>query len=291
MQSAYYDDDRFWRNDLEEQRQAVFTRRRQKHEKWVESHASQTKFAHRDSQIRAELLVSEAARLERAHLQHQLIAAKEAVKAVRRNRTIGANDATPSPRRSRMARRHASRDDVDSSHLTADFASPPRQLPACGCLGAPLHRQLNLKYRAMNLLKGHFDEAKIEETVESLRQTYPSDAEMLEDLKYRYGPEEETHIDEVDPLLRLKCVEERLSNIQWKWQAIGQNVKEEMKHRDNFAQVIRNLSIMRIFLEGSQASNYGCDMSERARRDAHHQSVLDDLHQEGALFVTPRRVR
>ena len=279
--TTIYDDDRFWRDDLEEQRQAVFSARRHNHEKWVEQHAGQTKFALRDSQIRAEILVAEAARLERTHLQHQLHAAKEAMKAVRRNRSIGALDATPSPTRRRVRR------DGDSD----DVHSPARRLPKCGCITAPMHRQLNLKYRAMNLLRGHFDESKIEETVESLRQTYPNDAEMLEDLKYRYGPEEDRDIDHVDPQLRLRCAEERLRNVDWKWREIGLSVREEMMHRDCFAQVIRNLSIMRIFLEGSQASVYGCDLSERARRDAHHQAVLDELAQDGALFVTPRRPR
>jgi len=102
----------------------------------------------------------------------------------------------------------------------------------------------------------------------------------MSDLVYRYGPEKET----INPKFWLRSVEERLASVNQRWREIGRKVKAEMRDRDNFSNVIRNLSIMRIFLEGSQAQSYGCDLSERARRDAFHQEVLDRLDNERKLF-------
>jgi hypothetical protein len=82
-------------------------------------------------------------------------------------------------------------------------------------------------------------------------------------------------------------VEERVANCDRKWKDIGNAVMDEMRYRDAYSNVIRNLSIMRIFLEGSQAPQYACDTNERARRDAFHQNVLDQLAMDRQLFLTP----
>ena len=133
----------------------------------------------------------------------------------------------------------------------------------------------------MNLLINRFASEKLEGAVDSLRRTYPSDDEMMGDLIDRYGPEP----DVVDPALWLRSIDERLENVDQKWRDIGSDVKHEMSDADRFATVIRNLSIMRIFLEGSQAQHYGCDSSERCRRDAVHSAVLDKLEMKGTLFL------
>jgi hypothetical protein len=290
------------RDDLEYQRQLMQQHRRQKHEKWVADHQAKTRLDHTASKVRADLIVNEARRLEKEHLQHQLQYARSLVRWSKKNRSIDASDATPPPKLSQRRSANTSHLDQknfpggnhtpDSIHSgrAAQFdapspTSPPR--PNCACLQAPLCRQISAKYRALALLKQTFDHDKVEEAWETLRETYASDHDMLEDLVYRYGPEG----DDVSPMTRLRSVEEKVEQCDQKWRAIGANVMEEMRYRDAFPNVIRNLSIMRIFLEGSQAPSYGCDTGERARRDAFHQQVLDQLSMERNLFLTPRRER
>jgi hypothetical protein len=133
----------------------------------------------------------------------------------------------------------------------------------------------------MNLLQPHFSDCDLESTIETLQQTYDNDHEMIEDLLGRYGPEDPA----VDPHIWMKSIRFRKSNLVNKWKSIAAAVKSEFRFRDNFPTVIRNLSIMRIFLEGSQAPSYSCDTTERLRRDAFHQSVLEELQRRGTLFV------
>lgn len=290
------------RNDLDFQRQMIHNHRRQRHEKWVAEHHAATRFDHTSSKVRADLIVNEARRLEKEHLQHQLQYARALVRYQKRQR-LGGNGGSPAPGDSTPAPKGLSTRQPNTSHHAdgkygspttlarhapspmEDITSPEAPKKTCACLHAPLCRQVSAKYRALALLKQTFDHDKVEEAWETLRETYASDADMLEDLIYRYGPEAE----DVSPMTRLRCVEEKVSDCDRKWREIGANVMDEMRYRDAFPNVIRNLSIMRIFLEGSQAQQYGCDTSERARRDAFHQQVLDQLAMERALFLTPRR--
>jgi len=288
------------RNDMDFQRQMIHNHRRQKHEKWVAEHQAATRFDHSSSKVRADLIVNEARRLEKEHLQHQLQYARDLVRYHKRQRLGGAapqGDSTPS----KLSARHTNTaNQADGKAFTSptsllrhanapspmdNITSPETPKKTCACLHAPLCRQIPAKYRALALLKQTFDHDKVEEAWETLRETYASDSDMLEDLIYRYGPEG----DDVSPNTRLRCVEEKVAKCDRKWRDIGANVMDEMRYRDAFPNVIRNLSIMRIFLEGSQAQQYGCDVSERARRDAFHQQVLDQLAMERTLFVTPRR--
>jgi hypothetical protein len=196
--------------------------------------------------IRATLLVVEAHRLEKLHLQHQYQYFTKLVK------------------------------DPKGTKLPCN---------ACACLKASCSKQLTPKYRAMNLLREYFEDKKLENAVEALRRTYASDNSMMDHLVFQYGVEPQ----EAPPEYLLASVRQRLKGVDTKWKNILEDVKLEMKHGDNFPTVIRNLSIMRIFLEGSQASTYSCDMSERARRDAVHQRVLDELAEERSLFVKQKK--
>lgn len=236
--------------DIEVQRDIIDAHARKNHEMWVQKQAEKTRFDHETSKVRAHLLVTEAWRLEKVHLGHQHAHCKRLLAQQRGE--IG------SPRK-----------------MTCESQT------SCACLKAPIFRQLLPKYRAMNLLQNRFDAEKLETAVDQLRRTYSSDDEMMQDLIDRYGPEGSS----VDPALWLRSIEERQSKVDKKWKEIGKDVKAEMSDADRFATVIRNLSIMRIFLEGSQAPNYGCDSTERQRRDAFHNNVLEQLEMKGTLFL------
>lgn len=293
------------RHDLDYQRAAVAQYRRQQHDKWVAEHQAKTRFDHDCNRVRAHLIIDEARRLEREHLRHQLQYARDLVRYHKRRgtlnggRTIASDESTPPPKLSQrrttntshasMGKFGSPRSDIGSPGSPCESCGSPVASPkrTCACLQAPLCRQVTPKYRALALLKQTFEHDKVEEAWQTLRETYSSDHEMLEDLVYRYGPEPE----DVSPNTRLRDVQERVEDCDSKWRRIGENVMDELRYRDSYPNVIRNLSIMRIFLEGSQASQYGCDTSERARRDAIHQGVLDQLAMERQLFFTPRRER
>lgn len=234
------------------QKVVVEAERRRRHQSWCEQHEDKQRFDHKSSEIRAMFLVGEAYRLEKSHLQHQLAYCQ---------RLVRQQDAdTSSPSRMRC-----------ESEKAED----------CACLRAPVYRQLTPKYRAMNLLAPHFANLDLERTIDSLQNTYENDHEMMEDLLSRYGPED----PEVDPHIWLKSIRHRQSQLKSKWDGIAKAVRNEFRVRDNFTSVIRNLSIMRIFLEGSQSPTYSCDSTERLRRDAFHQSVLMELQRDGKLFI------
>lgn len=290
--------------NMEEQRARVMADRKAKHNEWCASYTKKAVFDHHSSRVRAQLLVDEAYRLEKMHLEHQIAHAKRLVACQKRNKTIGPLDKTPSPTRGAGRQRNplsrADRNQLNASSPNArntkddqgqcvsTLVDQEPAAPACACIHAPLCRQITPKYRVMALIAHRFDADKLEETVESLRQTYASDDEMLNDILYRYGPEEE---EDITPEFRLRNAEEKLRYLESKWRDIGNCVSEDMAEMDQFQTVIRNLSIMRIFLEGSQSPTYGCDTSARARRDAHHQEVLDKLSVTGELFFTPQRKR
>lgn len=238
--------------DMAQQRQLADMEKRRKHEEWCQAHQQQQVFSHQQSRVRALILVAEARRMELRHLKHQEAYCKKLI------RRVEGDSSSPSKIRC-------------ESESAAD----------CPCLRAPIYRQLLPKFRAMNLLQQHFADCDLERTVETLQQTYNSDHDMMNDLLYRYGPEG----SDVDPHIWMRSIQARLSNLNTKWKNIARCVECEMRDRDAFPVVIRNLSIMRIFLEGSQAPTYSCDASERSRRDAFHQAVLDELDRRGCLFL------
>ena len=127
----------------------------------------------------------------------------------------------------------------------------------------------------------HVAACDLEATVDELLETYACDHDMVDDLLQRYGPEE----PEVDPHIWRMSIEYRLNTFKSRWGQIAKSVKDEFRFRDNFPTVIRNLSIMRIFLEGSQAQTYSCDVQERSRRDAFHHTILQELSKRGSLFL------
>eukprot|EP00744_Colponema_vietnamica_P007538 GILI01010837.1.p1 GENE.GILI01010837.1~~GILI01010837.1.p1 ORF type:complete len:268 (+),score=56.59 GILI01010837.1:54-857(+) len=242
----------FTHEEVEEQTRIVEEERRKRHDEWIQSHNAAGKFTHKDSLVRAQLLVTEARRLELAHLNHQLAYCQKLV----RQQDSDVN----SPPRIRC-----------ESDVVAD----------CPCLRAPVFRQLTAKFRAMNVLLPHFRGCDLESTVDTIQRTYKNDNEMMEDLLYRYGPEPSV----VDPHLWLRSIEERLDGLDAKWKEIAECVSDDMRLRDNFQSVIRNFSVMRIFLEGAQAPTYSCDSSDRVRRDNVHRSVLEELETTGRLFL------
>jgi hypothetical protein len=248
----YKESDSTSSNDTLQQRLMVDAEKRRRHLEWCEHHASQQRFDSKSSRVRALFLVGEAYRLEKSHLAHQFAYCRRLI-------AVQDSDASSPPRI------HCeSTDDSD-----------------CPCLRAPVYRQLPPKFRAMNLLQPHFLNCDLEGTIDSLRETYDNDHEMMDDLLARYGPEDPA----VDPHTWMKSIMWRQTGLKEKWRSIAEAVSHEFRFRDNFQTVIRNLSIMRIFLEGSQSSNYSCDGSERLRRDAFHQSVLDELQRRNSLFI------
>lgn len=238
--------------DMDHQRYIVEMEKKRQHDEWCQQHQSQNRWCTRTSEVRAMCLVSEASRLEKTHLEHQL---QYCIALVRTQES--------------------------------DTSSPPRirceskDVTACACLRAPVYRQLLPKFRAMNLLLPHVAAEDLEMTVDDLLETYSCDHDMVEDLLAKYGPEE----PEVDPHIWRMSIEYRLSTFKSRWAQIARDVKSEFTFRDNFPNVIRNLSIMRIFLEGSQAQTYSCDAQERSRRDAFHHTVLQELSRKGSLFL------
>jgi len=84
-----------------------------------------------------------------------------------------------------------------------------------------------------------------------------------------------------DPLQHRKVVEERLMQLEDRWRAIYEQVEAQMRSADEFPEVIRNLSTMRIFLEGQQARTYGIDVGQQQRRMMRYQQVLDEVAARG----------
>lgn len=162
-------------------------------------------------------------------------------------------------------------------------APAPPQPVACGCLHVAGWRLMTPRYRVMALLKKHGEVGNLEAIVDALRQTYTSDAEMIEDMDSRYGPEPTT----IDHDLLARSVDERIANHASRWAGIRESVDQEMQsaHPNSFQNVIRTLSVMRIFIEGSQGQTYGIDFSDRQRREAAQHAVLSKLRANRALFV------
>ena len=105
---------------------------------------------------------------------------------------------------------------------------------------------------------------------------------MIEDMDSRYGPEPTT----IDPELLLQSSIERMDTHRARWAAIREDVDAEMCTSPHaFQNVIRTLSVMRIFIEGSQGQSYGIDFSDRQRREAAQQAVLAKLRANRALFI------
>lgn len=97
-----------------------------------------------------------------------------------------------------------------------------------------------------------------------------------------------THPPEVlaDTEQHRELVLSRLRGLTERWGRIGGQVAQQMSRSDEFGDVIRSLSTMRIFLEGQQGQVYGIDATQQQRRAARYQRVLDLLHSRGGLFLT-----
>jgi len=258
--------------DMDAQRCAVANEKQRSHEKWVQKHSSALRLDLTSSRIRLRLLVDEACAQERMHLMHQYHHVKQLIGNT--SKKLGDINRNASPAR---RAKEASTDDIFGC---ASSAVSSKQHGNCACVRAPAFRVLTPKYRAMNLLRMHYDASKLEVAVDALRDTYNDDNAMMGDLIERFGDEPEP-----EPAMWLRSIDERMRFVDDKWSGIGKCVSSDMDGRDNYQTVIRNLSIMRIFLEGSQSSMYGCDTSERSRRDALHQRVLDRLYISNQLFV------
>jgi hypothetical protein len=271
--------------DMEHQRAMVTAERREAHTRWMQKHSINQRFNLETSRIRARILVDEAYRQEKAHLAHQYAYVKQLLG----NKSAVPPSATMPQKRSPLTATTAQTNFFSPAkgnvyYQPDGMSSPHRGRCNCACIRAPTYRLLTPKFRAMNLLKAHYDPVKLEAAVDALMDTYCDDHAMMLDLTARFGPDPPP-----DPALWLRSVQERMEKIDEKWRGIGAAVASEMHNTDAFPIVIRNLSIMRIFLEGSQAAGYGCDVMERARRDAVHQRLLERLSEQGALFVRPSK--
>lgn len=159
---------------------------------------------------------------------------------------------------------------------------PPPSPVACGCLHVAAWRLMSPRCRVMALLKKHGEKGNLESIVDALRQTYTSDTEMVEDMDARYGPEPTA----IDPELLLQSSIERMAGHKARWNSIREDVDYEMSCSPHaFQNVIRTLSVMRIFIEGSQGQSYGIDFTDRQRREASQQAVLAKLRANRALFM------
>eukprot|EP00758_Cryptobia_borreli_P003757 Tbor_TRINITY_DN3968_c0_g1::TRINITY_DN3968_c0_g1_i1::g.828::m.828 len=226
---------------------------------WVKRREQEQHFTHNQSKVRCKILVIEAYRLEKMHLEHQLAYCKSLI-AQRNNN----NNNNNSPN--------------DKSNTSCESPS----VVSCPCLKAPVFRRISPKYRVINLLLPHFEGQHIENTVAAIQRTFRTDNEMIEDLVYRYGPEP----TELDPEIWLQCIQERRKNLMQKWTDILLDVNMEMRDRDNYKNVIRKLSIMRIFLQGAQADAYSCDSHDRGLREKIHLEVLEKVQSSGRLFIS-----
>eukprot|EP01063_Lacrimia_lanifica_P027575 TRINITY_DN3888_c0_g5_i1.p3 TRINITY_DN3888_c0_g5~~TRINITY_DN3888_c0_g5_i1.p3 ORF type:complete len:334 (+),score=135.70 TRINITY_DN3888_c0_g5_i1:222-1223(+) len=89
-----------------------------------------------------------------------------------------------------------------------------------------------------------------------------------------------------NPELMRRTVEVRMANLYEKWGTIMHAVNMEMLYEDNFPNVIKNLSTMRIFLEGHQTPSYCPDVNERARRCRQYQAVIENVcNGDNGLFL------
>ncbi|KAJ9440120.1 hypothetical protein DIPPA_20191 [Diplonema papillatum] len=74
-----------------------------------------------------------------------------------------------------------------------------------------------------------------------------------------------------NPDVHQRALDERKYSMLQRWKLLGRQVSQEMSEYDNFQNVIRNLSTMKIFLEGQQNLSFGFTQ-DRTRK---HQLVLN----------------
>jgi hypothetical protein len=187
---------------------------------------------------RAVILVSEARRQEAVHLEHQ--------------------------------KRYFS--DVLAAEQSSipPLSSVPR---ICACCSLPLHRTLDTRGRVENLLLVHYPKDHALSLANQLLTKYENrEAQLIDELVQSFGPEP----TEDSAAHRLECVSRKIAVLNAKWAKIMQAARTAASKED-YTNVIRHLSVMRIFLEGSQAGTYSCDPMERERRDVVHISNLQKL--------------
>eukprot|EP01065_Artemidia_motanka_P029939 TRINITY_DN3599_c2_g2_i1.p1 TRINITY_DN3599_c2_g2~~TRINITY_DN3599_c2_g2_i1.p1 ORF type:complete len:374 (+),score=195.69 TRINITY_DN3599_c2_g2_i1:81-1124(+) len=96
-----------------------------------------------------------------------------------------------------------------------------------------------------------------------------------------------------DPAMHKAVVKQKLAGLRHRWGTILKQVSQQMESADEFPDVIRNLSTMRIFLEGQQAQQYGIDVQQQQRRMMRYQQILDlvEERQDGYFLrdALPRR--
>jgi len=188
---------------------------------------------------RAAILVAEARRIELLHLTHQKEYLTELMAAE--------NSGVGSPQRLTSRR--------------------------CACNSLPLHRTLDPLARVENILLPHYPKDHVSIVTRQLLEKYEGrEAQLIDELTQQFGPEPTSD----SYAHRLESVNRKMSNLNQKWKKIMDRARLAARQED-YASVIRHLSVMRIFLEGSQAQTYSCDPMERERRDVVHRSTLQKL--------------
>ena len=94
----------------------------------------------------------------------------------------------------------------------------------------------------------------------------------MDDMSAQFGPEPTE--DSVEH--RYESIQRKLQNLNHKWKRILLQARQAASEEE-YSSVIRHLSVMRIFLEGSQATTYSCDPMECERRDMLHLVTLQKL--------------
>eukprot|EP00759_Apiculatamorpha_spiralis_P055856 PhF_6_TR790/c0_g1_i1/m.1210 len=157
--------------------------------------------------------------------------------------------------------------------LSSMHSSPNKIRRTCACCALPLHRTLDYQGRVENIFFQHFPREHAKALTSQLLKKYEHrEAQLVDELVSQYGaePTEDTADHKLESVMR------RQKNLNNKWRAIMMAAKNSASKED-YANVIRHLSVMRIFLEGSQALTYSCDPMERERRDMVHMTTLQKL--------------
>eukprot|EP01060_Flectonema_neradi_P037351 TRINITY_DN7491_c1_g1_i1.p1 TRINITY_DN7491_c1_g1~~TRINITY_DN7491_c1_g1_i1.p1 ORF type:complete len:346 (+),score=63.75 TRINITY_DN7491_c1_g1_i1:133-1170(+) len=86
------------------------------------------------------------------------------------------------------------------------------------------------------------------------------------------------------PELHKDVVRSRLNSLNARWRQIRELSDRDMNQCD-YQTVIKNISMLRMFLEGQQSMSYNIDPFEQARRAQYHHSVIQAVSRQEGMFL------
>ena len=86
------------------------------------------------------------------------------------------------------------------------------------------------------------------------------------------------------PELHKDVVRSRLSTLRARWVHIKEASDRDMQQGD-YQTVIKNISMLRMFLEGRQSMSYNIDPYEQACRAQYHHNVIQAVSRREGLFL------